>query len=357
MQTNYSFLSRMKDSLDKVFSVKMGKYKDTIVTVAYTVATVLVVLSPSSMNNGGSSAVVRAQAVPGEGIEETEYAAIIQTNSENDFLTDVEGIQLLQMQTGNKDVQELVSRNENSENQEAANIQAPGSTLDLGIQVYEQLQIEKNENNIIIDKEAEENIAQYINISEAKELADIDEKAQAVAVQVAERKAAEEATAKAAAEQAAKEAAEKAAAEQAAKEAAEAEAAKAASSSVGNFNNNDIAILERIVEAEATGGDVKSKILVANVILNRVNNSVFPSSIEGVVFQKKQFSPISDGRYYSVSITDTTKEAVNRALQGEDYSEGALYFAARKSASASNMSWFDNNLTYVLAYGGHEFFR
>lgn len=128
-----------------------------------------------------------------------------------------------------------------------------------------------------------------------------------------------------------------------------------------SLSSKEIEILQRIVEAEATGEDIKGKILVANVIINRVNDSAFPDSVEKVVFQKTggtyQFSPISDKRYYSVSISDETKEAVQRVLQGEDYSQGALYFSARKRASASNMRWFDNNLKWLFQYGNHEFFK
>ena len=77
-------------------------------------------------------------------------------------------------------------------------------------------------------------------------------------------------------------------------------------------------ILMRIVEAEATGEDITGKMLVANVVLNRVNNSSFPDTVEGVVFQRNgsvyQFSPIKDGRYYKVEISDETKKAVKRVL-------------------------------------------
>ncbi|HAU86474.1 MAG TPA: hypothetical protein DCW90_13560, partial [Lachnospiraceae bacterium] len=87
--------------------------------------------------------------------------------------------------------------------------------------------------------------------------------------------------------------------------------------SVQAFKNGDNAkielsateknILMRIVEAEATGEDITGKMLVANVVLNRVNNSSFPDTVEGVVFQKNgsvyQFSPIKDGRYYKVEIS------------------------------------------------------
>ena len=92
---------------------------------------------------------------------------------------------------------------------------------------------------------------------------------------------------------------------------------------------NQKEVLLRIVEAEATGEDIKGKMLVANVILNRVKSSQFPDTVKEVVFQKNgrttQFSPIADGRYWSVSISKSTREAVERVLNGEDESQGALY--------------------------------
>lgn len=118
--------------------------------------------------------------------------------------------------------------------------------------------------------------------------------------------------------------------------------------------------LLRIVEAEAGGEDKMGKMLVANVILNRVENEQFPDTVTGVIFQADngvtQFSPISDGRFYSVTVSEETKEAVDAALKGEDNSQGALYFAARKAADKNKMQWFDRKLTRLFAYGGHEFF-
>ena len=73
------------------------------------------------------------------------------------------------------------------------------------------------------------------------------------------------------------------------------------------------------MEAEATDKDEKSKILVANVILNRVRSKEFPNSIESVVFQraygKVQFSPTADGRYESVRITKSTKRSVKKSIR------------------------------------------
>ncbi len=122
----------------------------------------------------------------------------------------------------------------------------------------------------------------------------------------------------------------------------------------------DYDTLLHIVEAEATGGDLRSKILIANVVMNRVQDSRFPSTITDVVYQYAggacQFSPVGDGRIHSVEITADTIEAVDRAISGEDYSGGALFFMARSSSDNSSVGWFDSKLKPLFSYGGHEFF-
>ncbi len=116
-------------------------------------------------------------------------------------------------------------------------------------------------------------------------------------------------------------------------------------------------ILERIVEAEAGGQDLKGRILVANVILNRVKSERFPDTVKEVVFAHRQFSPVQNGRYYQVTVSNTTKKAVRMALNGTDYSKGALYFMCRSASDPDNVAWFDRDLTKVKEYGCHEFFK
>ncbi len=127
------------------------------------------------------------------------------------------------------------------------------------------------------------------------------------------------------------------------------------------LSDDEMGVLLRIVEAEAGNEDEEGKLLVANVVLNRVENDAFPDTVSGVVFQKEkgvtQFSPVSNGSYYRVEISDETVSAVGRALMGEDISQGALYFAARKYADRDKMKWFDEQLTFLFAHGGHEFFK
>ncbi len=125
--------------------------------------------------------------------------------------------------------------------------------------------------------------------------------------------------------------------------------------------DEELDALLRIVEAEAGNEDEDGKLLVANVVLNRMNSALFPDTVSGVVLQREkgisQFSPVANGSFYRVKVSEETISAVGRALMGEDISQGALYFAARKYADSGKMKWFDENLTYLFVHGGHEFFR
>ncbi len=135
----------------------------------------------------------------------------------------------------------------------------------------------------------------------------------------------------------------------------------AASNTIITVSKEEVAMLERIVEAEAEGEDMVGKILVANVVFNRMTDEEFPDTVEDVIFHKVhddyQFSPIDSGRYWSVDISEQTQEAVQRALDGEDYSKGALYFVARKRTTSQSAKWFDNNLDWLFEHGGHEFYK
>lgn len=126
------------------------------------------------------------------------------------------------------------------------------------------------------------------------------------------------------------------------------------------ITEEDKEVLLRIVEAEATCEDVEGRMLVANVILNRVVSKSFPNTIAEVVFQNNgqtyQFSPIKDGRYWKVKVSEETREAVERVLAGEDMSQGALFFVARSMANKKAMRWFDTSLQFLFRHGVHEFF-
>lgn len=120
--------------------------------------------------------------------------------------------------------------------------------------------------------------------------------------------------------------------------------------------DSDYYWLTKIVEAEAGNQDEIGKILVANVIINRVKSDMFPNTIKNVIFQNNgktyQFEPVKNERIYDMNPTQNTVSCVDRALAGEDYSKGALYFTMK----TSSRSWFNTSLTLLFVHGDHYFY-
>lgn len=110
-------------------------------------------------------------------------------------------------------------------------------------------------------------------------------------------------------------------------------------------------MLMKIAMAEAEGDGVHGKAMVMAVVLNRVEDDRFPDSIEGVIFQDGQFSPISDGRYYKAEPDVECHLALAEIERGEYYGVDALYFENADS------SWQASNCEYLGTVGHHRFYK
>lgn len=125
-----------------------------------------------------------------------------------------------------------------------------------------------------------------------------------------------------------------------------------------DFSKEDRFILYRIVEAEAGDGNIQAKKNVAHVIFNRLKSKKFANNVHDVVFDKHQFSPISDGRYWKVTIADSTKDAVIKAYEEGDTTGGALYFANMKYVSnAKTRAWFNSMKCLFTDSINHSFYK
>ena len=120
--------------------------------------------------------------------------------------------------------------------------------------------------------------------------------------------------------------------------------------------------LLRIVQAEAGNTDERSKMLVADVVINRRFNSAFPNNITEVCEMKLgsvyQFSTARPGStYWTCTVTDATRAAVDKALTQKDISNGALYFLNKRYSNPTYVRWFETRLTWVTYYAGHDYYK
>ena len=119
--------------------------------------------------------------------------------------------------------------------------------------------------------------------------------------------------------------------------------------------NRSRVVLEKVVEAEAGAEDENGELIVSNVVMNRHKSLSFPNGVYNVVFQQDQFVTVKSGAYAKANASDKTKRAINRVLNGEDLSKGALYFQTLANAKPS--TWHEKNLTIVKDYGGLRFYK
>lgn len=120
-----------------------------------------------------------------------------------------------------------------------------------------------------------------------------------------------------------------------------------------DWDSDDSYRLMKIAMAEAEGESVEGKALVMLVVLNRVWSDQFPNTIEEVIFQRNQFSPVKEGgRWYTTEPNEECAEALELVMNGWDESEGALYFESCKADS-----WHSKHLEFLFQYGNHKFYR
>ena len=127
-------------------------------------------------------------------------------------------------------------------------------------------------------------------------------------------------------------------------------------SSVISYTDEEFDMLCYVLQGEVGNCSEQSKIAVANVIINRVKTGRFGSSISDVLTAPNQFTAING--YYSGrnKPTQNTIDCAKRALNGEDNSNGAVYYYAPQYCGGSTAAWFES-LTFCMELDGQRYFK
>lgn len=130
------------------------------------------------------------------------------------------------------------------------------------------------------------------------------------------------------------------------------QSSKKTSSSSSKVSTDMANLLARLIYAEARGENYTGQVAVGAVVLNRVESSQFPNTIAGVIYQKGQFSSVTDGQInLSVPKDSSAYKAAKEAINGSDPTNGALYFYNPKTAKSK---WLFS-LKTVATIGNHVF--
>lgn len=88
---------------------------------------------------------------------------------------------------------------------------------------------------------------------------------------------------------------------------------------------DDLDLLAQIVVAEAEGESEKGKRLVIDTILNRVDSDQFPDTVREVIYQKNQFTCVSNGRLSRVEVTDDIYELIEEEIDNRTCSHCVFF--------------------------------
>jgi len=122
------------------------------------------------------------------------------------------------------------------------------------------------------------------------------------------------------------------------------------SSGGSSGSDGDLALLARLISAEARGEPYEGQVAVGAVVLNRVDHPSFPNSISGVIYQKDAFTCLYDGQF-NEPVAESAYRAARDAINGWDPSYGAIYYFNPATATSA---WIWSR-PLIVTIGSHRF--
>ena len=99
------------------------------------------------------------------------------------------------------------------------------------------------------------------------------------------------------------------------------------------YNSNDRYLLAKVIYAEARGESYTGQVAIAAVVLNRVDDSRFPNTVAGVIYQPWAFTAVNDGQI-NLEPNALAYQAADDALNGWDPTYGSVYYYNPQTATS-----------------------
>ncbi len=114
------------------------------------------------------------------------------------------------------------------------------------------------------------------------------------------------------------------------------------------FAEGDRELLAQLIYCEAGGEPYEGQLAVGAVVINRVLSSVYPDTVTGVIYQRKQFSPVGSGR---LALALTNKKATPSCYRAADEAMSGI-------TNVGNCVYFRTPIPGLtgIAIGGHIFY-
>jgi N-acetylmuramoyl-L-alanine amidase len=116
-----------------------------------------------------------------------------------------------------------------------------------------------------------------------------------------------------------------------------------------NYDPAQIDLFSRLIFSESGNQSMLGQIAVGNVVINRMNSPLFPSTLYDVIHQKNQFSVVGDGNIY-LTRDDEAVIAAKLCLEGAKVTD-ALFFNVK-----GLKCWAFYARPFIATIGDHDFY-
>lgn len=123
------------------------------------------------------------------------------------------------------------------------------------------------------------------------------------------------------------------------------------------FTQTELDMMTAVVMHEVGHCSTQSKQAVTHVILNRLKDGRFGSSITEILHTKDQFEAIENYYYEKVPVDEACRNAVMQAIYQPDTTNGALYYCNLKYIKdEKTLQWF-HSMQLVLQLEGQNYYK
>ena len=119
---------------------------------------------------------------------------------------------------------------------------------------------------------------------------------------------------------------------------------------VESSTSGDVALLARLISAEARGESYEGQVAVGAVVMNRIAHPSFPNTLSGVIYQRGAFSCLNDGQF-DRPVAQSAYQAARDAMNGYDPTGGAIYYFNPATATSA---WIWSR-PLLVTIGRHRF--
>lgn len=128
------------------------------------------------------------------------------------------------------------------------------------------------------------------------------------------------------------------------------------------YTKSELRLLSALIYCESQGESYNGKLAVGIVVMNRKRSSLFPNTVKGVIYQKYQFSPVTNGtlnkalsEYDKGNFTSTAEKASIKAAKAALNGAKSITVSGTKKGFSKYLFFSGRLKGYTFQYQNHQF--